>query len=69
MSEEKISNPIGVQSADVLEWSRSLRDRSLSPVRNTTRSRSPSPASSARKQTPRKGNTASRAANSYTQAW
>lgn len=56
---EKISEPIGVQSAEVLEWSKSLRDRSPSPNRNKVRSRSPSPAqksASARSRTPRKGN-------------
>ncbi|XP_045216579.2 ELKS/Rab6-interacting/CAST family member 1-like isoform X2 [Mercenaria mercenaria] len=53
---DKISEPNGVQSADVLEWKKSLRDKSQSPVRNVTRSRSPSPAqTSARKRTPRKG--------------
>lgn len=43
MSEHKISEPIGVQTADVLEWSKSLRSRSPSPSRHGTRSRTPSP--------------------------
>ncbi|XP_060553175.1 uncharacterized protein LOC132714330 isoform X2 [Ruditapes philippinarum] len=53
---EKISEPNGIQSAEVLEWKKTLREKSPSPVRNVNRSRSPSPAqSSARKRTPRKG--------------
>ncbi|KAL4227957.1 hypothetical protein ACF0H5_013395 [Mactra antiquata] len=56
MSEiDKITEPNGIQSADVNEWKKTLRDQSPSPVRHSTRSRSPSPArSSARKRTPRK---------------
>lgn len=54
---DKISEPNGIQSPEVLEWKKTLRDQSPSPVRKSTRSRSPSPArSSARKRTPRKGN-------------
>ncbi|XP_052797276.1 ELKS/Rab6-interacting/CAST family member 1-like isoform X2 [Mya arenaria] len=57
MSEvDKISEPIGVQSAEVLGWTKSLRDRTPSPGRAKARSRSPSPAhKSARSRTPRKG--------------
>lgn len=57
MSEiDKITEPNGVQSAEVLEWKKTLRGSSSSPVRNVTRSRSPSPAQSgALKRTPRKG--------------
>ncbi|CAC5384915.1 unnamed protein product [Mytilus coruscus] len=40
---ERISEPMGTQTADVIEWSRSLRSRSPSPSRQNVRSRSPSP--------------------------
>lgn len=40
---ERISEPLGSQTADVIEWSRSLRSRSPSPSRQNVRSRSPSP--------------------------
>ncbi|VDI20514.1 uncharacterized protein LOC143054047 isoform X2 [Mytilus galloprovincialis] len=40
---ERISAPMGTQTADVIEWSRSLRSRSPSPSRQNVRSRSPSP--------------------------
>ena len=52
----RISEPMGSQGPDVLEWSRSLR--SPSPTRQTLRSRSPSPSrvNSARSHT-RKGKT------------
>ena len=58
MSEHKISEPIGIQSADVLEWTKTLRSRSPSPTRQGTRSRSPSPGrlSKSLQNTPRKGN-------------
>ncbi|XP_062573134.1 ELKS/Rab6-interacting/CAST family member 1-like [Saccostrea cucullata] len=50
----RISEPIGSQSPDVIEWSRSLR--SPSPTRQNLRSRSPSPSrlTSARSHTSRK---------------
>lgn len=40
---ERISEPLGSQTADVIEWSRTLRSRSPSPTRQNVRSRSPSP--------------------------
>lgn len=52
---DKITEPNGVQPAEVLEWKRTLREKSRSPGRNVTRSRSLSPALSARKRAPRKG--------------
>jgi len=38
----RISEPLGSQPPDVLEWSRSLRSRSPSPSRQNMRSPSPS---------------------------
>jgi len=54
---EKISEPIGIQCAEVLDWTKSLRDRSPSPTRGRTRSRSLSPAlkTSARSRSHKKG--------------